>query len=203
MNTFKRKSLYAALAGVSALGGGGAADAGTLDPCGPGQVRVYPCYRTRANAGGNAYWSLWSVVNTPSSAKAVKVRFLEGKNSREVLDFNLFLSKHDVWTAAILPGTDGGAFVGTLDKSCTLPPIPAGGQPFVNFAYTGSTDDQGGPSLECRLARHSPMNGDLRGLIRGRVADNAQYRAEFIGPDGRTTNTSGGGLLTLGMTFYF
>lgn len=148
MNTFKRKSLYAALAGASALGATGAAQAVNLNPDGLGQVLIYPYYTTRADAGGNAYSSLLSVVNTTSSAKAVKVRFLEGKNSREVLDFNLFLSKHDVWTAAILPGSDGGAFVGTLDNSCTLPPIPATGQPFVNFAYVGTQDDKGGGSLD-------------------------------------------------------
>jgi hypothetical protein len=147
MNTFKRKSLYAALAGVSALGVTGAAQAVNLNPDGLGQVLIYPYYTTRADAGGNAYTSLLSVVNTTSSAKAVKVRFLEGKNSREVLDFNLFLSKHDVWTAAILP-SGAGALVGTLDKSCTLPPIPAGGQNFVNFAYVGTQDDKGGPSLD-------------------------------------------------------
>lgn len=148
MNTFKRKSLYAALAGVSALGVTGAAQAVNLNPDGLGQVLIYPYYTTRADAGGNAYTSLLSVVNTTSSAKAVKVRFLEGKNSREVLDFNLFLSKHDVWTAAILPSTTGGALVGTLDKSCTLPLIPSAGQNFVNFAYTGSNSDKGGTSLD-------------------------------------------------------
>jgi hypothetical protein len=150
MNTFKRKSLYAALAGVSALGVTGAAQAVNLNPDGLGQVLIYPYYTTRADSGGNAYTSLLSVVNTTSSAKAVKVRFLEGKNSREVLDFNLFLSKHDVWTAAIFSsvGPNLGAVVGTLDKSCTLPPIPALGQPFVNFAYTGSNSDKGGTSLD-------------------------------------------------------
>jgi hypothetical protein len=62
----------------------------------------------------------------------------------------LFLSKHDVWTAAIFSsvGPNLGAVVGTLDKSCTLPPIPALGQPFVNFAYTGSNSDKGGVSLD-------------------------------------------------------
>jgi hypothetical protein len=147
MNTFKRKSLYAALAGVSALGVTGAAQAVNLNPDGLGQVLIYPYYTTRADAGGNAYTSLLSVVNTTSSAKAVKVRFLEGKNSREVLDFNLFLSKHDVWTAAIF-GSGFGAAVGTLDKSCTLPPIPVTGQAFVNFAYVGTQDDGGGATLD-------------------------------------------------------
>lgn len=36
-------------------------------------------------------------IETDSSCKAVKVRFCEGKNAREVLDFNLFLSPQDVW----------------------------------------------------------------------------------------------------------
>src|SRR5204863_9456876 len=144
MNSFQRKSLYAALAGAGALGVTATADAVSVNPNGLGQVLIYPYYTVNADAAGNAYNSLLSVVNTDSSAKAVKVRFLEGRNSREVLDFNLFLSKHDVWTAAILPSSSGGALVGTLDKSCTLPPIPSGGQNFVNFAYTGGNSDKGG-----------------------------------------------------------
>ena len=148
MNTFKRKSLYAALASVGALGVMGSAEAVNVSPEGVGQALIYPYYTTRADALGNAYASLLSVVNTSSSAKAVKVRFLEGKNSREVLDFNLFLSKFDVWTAAILPNSSGGASVGTADKSCTLPAIPATGKDFVNYAYTGSLSDKGGASLD-------------------------------------------------------
>ena len=49
MNTFKRKSLYAALAGVSALGVTGAAQAVNLNPDGLGQVLIYPYYTTRAD----------------------------------------------------------------------------------------------------------------------------------------------------------
>src|SRR5215510_14367564 len=124
MNTFKKKSLYAAIAGVSALGVTGAAQAVNVNPDGLGQVLIYPYYTTRVDGAGNAYGTLLSVINSTGSAKAVKVRFLEGKNSREVLDFNLFLSPFDVWTAAILPdAATGGARVGTVDVSCTLPPF--------------------------------------------------------------------------------
>src|SRR5690349_512563 len=98
MNTFKKKSLYAALAAVSAPGATTAAEAVNVNPDGLGQVLIYPYYTTRADAAGNSYNSLLSVVNSTASGKAVKVRFLEGKNSREVLDFNLFLSPYDVWT---------------------------------------------------------------------------------------------------------
>jgi hypothetical protein len=153
MNTFKKKSLYAALAGVSALGVTGAAQAVNVNPDGLGQVLIYPYYTTRADSAGNAYATLMSVVNSTASAKAVKVRFLEGKNSREVLDFNLFLSPFDVWTSAILPDTTtGGAKVGTFDLSCTLPPFSQSSTApfvsFVNYAYTGNSDDKGGASLD-------------------------------------------------------
>src|ERR1700676_5390316 len=124
MNSFQRKSLYTALAGVSALGVTSAADAVNVNPNGLGQVLIYPYYTVRADNHGNAYNSLLTVVNSTSSTKAVKVRFLEGKNSREVIDFNLFLSPFDVWTGAVIPSplTAGGRLV-TFDGSCTLPPI--------------------------------------------------------------------------------
>jgi hypothetical protein len=152
MNQFQRKSLYAALAGVGALGMTTAADAVNVNPNGLGQVLIYPYYTVNSDANGNAYNSLLSVVNSTASAKAVKVRFLEGKNSREVLDFNLFLSKHDVWTAAVVPNaSSGGGAVVSFDKSCTIPDnsnfAPPGAQ-FVNFAYTGSSDDKGGSGLD-------------------------------------------------------
>ena len=107
MNTFNRKSLYAALAGLGALSGMGAAEAVNLAPEGLGQALIYPYYTVRNGANGFAYNTLLSVVNTTGSAKAVKVRFLEGKNSKEVLDFNLYLSHNDVWTAGVIPTADG------------------------------------------------------------------------------------------------
>ena len=123
MNSFQRKSLYAALAGVGALGVTGAADAVNVNPNGLGQVLIYPYYTVNSDGAGNAYNSLLSVVNSTNSGKVVKVRFLEGKNSKEVLDFNLWLSPRDVWTAAIIPMGTGAGIV-TADLSCTTPPIP-------------------------------------------------------------------------------
>src|SRR5580765_5218653 len=147
MNIFKKKSLCAALAGIGALGAVGAAQAVNLNPDGLGQVLIYPYYTTRTSPAGNVYNSLLSVVNSTASVKAVKVRFLEGKNSREVLDFNLFLSPKDVWTAGIVPFAVGnGAGIITADQSCTLPAIPPiVGKAFVNFAYSG---DGAGSTLD-------------------------------------------------------
>jgi hypothetical protein len=150
MNTFKKKSLYAALAGVSALGVTGAAQAVSVNPDGLGQALIYPYYTVRDKVAGAPFTSLLSVVNSTSSAKAVKVRFLEGKNSREVLDFNLYLSQKDVWVAAIIP-TANGAGIYTPDTSCTTPTVSASATnptPFVNYAYTGSAADGADTSLD-------------------------------------------------------
>lgn len=150
MNTFKKKSLYAALAGVSALGATGAAQAVSVNPDGLGQALIYPYYTVRDKTAGAPFTSLLSVVNSTSSAKAVKVRFLEGKNSREVLDFNLYLSRRDVWVAAIIP-TATGAGIYTPDLSCTTPKVSSSAAAptiFVNYAYTGSAADGADTSLD-------------------------------------------------------
>ena len=132
MNSFQRKSLYAALAGVGALGVTGAADAVNVNPNGLGQALIYPYYTVNSDAAGNAYNSLLSVVNTTTSAKAVKVRFLEGKNSREVLDFNLYLSPRDVWAAGIIRSSGARCSFGSgvssgrssRSRSCACPYCP-------------------------------------------------------------------------------
>ncbi|APV49633.1 hypothetical protein BWI17_08055 [Betaproteobacteria bacterium GR16-43] len=137
MNTFKRKALISAV--LAGIGAAGTAEAVYLSPNNTGQVLIYPYYTVQSAAGNN--WNTYiSVVNTTSRAKAVKVRFLEGKTSAEVLDFNLFLSPNDVWTGAIIPAdataTSPGRLV-TADVSCTNPPIPATGVDFRNFLFTG------------------------------------------------------------------
>lgn len=68
------------------------------------------------------------------------------------------------------------------------------------YSYFGG---QAGVGLELRFSKHFAINGDVRGFVRGRIDNGAQLNPEFVDGAGRTTNTSGGGLLTLGMTFYF
>jgi hypothetical protein len=118
-----RKNLTAAvLAGLAGAAGiVGSAQAVNVNPDGLGQVLIYPYYTVN---GGNT--TLLSVVNTSEDAKAVKVRFLEGKNSREVLDFNLYMSAYDVWTAS-LKNVAGVPTMKTADTSCTVPYIYGNG----------------------------------------------------------------------------
>lgn len=116
MNTFKKKSLHAAvLAGLGALTAAGTADAVHINPDGVGQVLIFPYYTARA---GN--FTALSIINTTSQTKAVKVRFLEGKASREVLDFNLWMSPQDVFTGAVVATANGARLISN-DNSCVTP----------------------------------------------------------------------------------
>jgi hypothetical protein len=147
MKTFKRKTFYTAvLAAMGAMGVAGSAGAVQLSQDGTGQVLIYPYYTTRT-AGPGDFATYLNVVNTTNSTKAVKVRFLEGKNSREVLDFNLYLSPYDVWAGAISKTTDGAKLT-SVDKSCVTvsggfaASVAAGllYPEFVNYAYVSTGD---------------------------------------------------------------
>lgn len=144
----KRNTLTTAvLASLTGLAGmASVSHAVNVNPDGLGQVLIYPYYTAR---GGND--TLISVVNTTNQTKALKVRFIEALNSREVLDFNLYMSPYDVWTAAVTETAAGGAKMITADTSCTVPyfqggtPGNVGEQEFLNFQYTGSDFGDRGP----------------------------------------------------------
>jgi hypothetical protein len=127
MKSFTQKAIYSALAGSSLMLASGAG-AVNVNNDGMGEVLLYPYYTVR-----NGATTLMTVVNTTTTAKAVKIRINEGKNSAEVLDFNLWLSAKDVWTAAIVATADG-AGITTTDKSCTNPKV-TGTVAFRNNAY--------------------------------------------------------------------
>jgi len=151
MNTVKRKALSCAiLGGLGAAAG--SAHAVYQDPNGLGQALIFPYYTVQSSSG-NPFNTYLSIVNTTSQGKAVKDRFREGKNSSEVLDFNLFLSPNDVWTAAVVPAdttTTGPARIVTGDNSCTSPQIVPGGTgvDFRNYAYVGAQADNAGTGLD-------------------------------------------------------
>jgi hypothetical protein len=145
MKSFTMKALSAAVVAASAFMGSGA-NAVNLNPDGLGEVLVYPYYTARGGAV-----TLMSIVNTTDRAKAVKVRFVEGQNTTEVLDFNLWLSAKDVWTGAIIANSAGtaGRLV-SADKSCTNPRIPAAGVDFRNTAYASDFSTTVGSEFDNR-----------------------------------------------------
>ena len=83
-----------------------------------GHFLFTPYYSVQGNMN-----TLLNIANTDmSNGKAVKVRFRGAANSDDVLDFTVFLSPGDVWTASLTQGADGRAQITTPDSSCTLPP---------------------------------------------------------------------------------
>lgn len=127
-----KKSLSKAVALAATLGAAASAHAVNVNQNGLGQVLLYPVYTAEE---GNV--TAVHVTNTTNQIKAVKVRFVEGMNSQEVLDFNLYLSPNDVWTGGVVQTAEGAALV-TTDKSCTAGALAAEGQPFVTFLFDGS-----------------------------------------------------------------
>lgn len=143
------------LAVASALGGvammSAPAHAMNVAQDGKGEVLLFPYYTVR-----NGFDTIFSVVNTSDRTVLFKVRFREAKNSREVRDFNVALSPHDVWTAGVTASGADGALVRTFDKSCTSPILPAGPNGstevgFTSLGYDGSDSqfvyDNGGRNL--------------------------------------------------------
>ncbi|TXG79896.1 MAG: hypothetical protein E6R14_10245 [Thermomicrobiales bacterium] len=142
------------LAVASALGGvammSAPAHAMNVAQDGKGEVLLFPYYSVL-----NGFDTIFSVTNTSDRTVLFKVRWREAKNSREVRDFNVALSPHDVWTAGVTIN-GSGALVRTFDKSCTSPILPAGPNgstqvDFTSVGYDGSDPafpyDNGGRAL--------------------------------------------------------
>lgn len=104
------------------------ANALTFQAGGVGHALLVPYYNAQ-----NGNMTVLHVTNTDQiNGKAVKVRFRGAANSDDVLDFQVFLSPGDVWTAAVTAGADGVANIVTGDNTCTVPALTNGvGQPFV------------------------------------------------------------------------
>lgn len=114
-----KKSLSQAIAVATLLGAAVTAQAAVgpnLDVAegGVGSALLYPLFTVDNNNS-----TLVSVTNTTDEYKAVKVRFLEGMNSAEVLDFHLYLSPQDVWSGSIV-ATANGAKLMSNDTSCIV-----------------------------------------------------------------------------------
>lgn len=116
----------------------------TLAVDGVGQALIYPYYTVQSNKG-NPFNTYLSVVNHSSDAKALRLRFREGRLAKEVLAANVFLGPRDAWAAAVVP-SPGGARLVSVDRSCTEPPIAnSAGLDFTAARYAG---DGGGDGVE-------------------------------------------------------
>jgi hypothetical protein len=90
-----------------------------LNPGYTGHELIVPYYSVQTGTA-----TMMNIVNTDSvDGKVVKVRFRGAANSDDVLDFTVFLSPKDVWTAGLSQAPNGMAQLTSSDNSCTLPTI--------------------------------------------------------------------------------
>lgn len=139
-----RMKSAARLAAALGLAFPAACPAVSLAVDGVGQALIYPYYTVQSTRGApfNTYLS---VVNHSPDAKALRLRFREGRLAKEVLAANVFLGPNDAWAGAVVPSS-GGARLVSVDRSCTEPAIvdPAG----LAFTAAGYLGDGGGDGIE-------------------------------------------------------
>lgn len=137
-NMFKSKNI--AMAVAAAMGGLAmttTAHAVNLAVDGQGQMLNTSYYGVR-----DGWNTVISITNTSDTETvAAKIRFHEGYNSRDVLDFVVVLSPSDIFNGYLMAGADGVPVFHTQDKSCTVPAIPAAGVPLSTLSITGDNAD--------------------------------------------------------------
>ncbi|MEW6167421.1 MAG: hypothetical protein AB1651_06965 [Pseudomonadota bacterium] len=127
------------------------ASAVNLATDGVGEVAIAPYYTVR-----DGWSTLINLTNTTDSPIVVKVRFHEGINSRDVLDFNVALSAFDVFTGVVRENANGIAEFAATDQpnedglvTCTIPSAVATTPQRLNpLGFSGGTgtasNDDGG-----------------------------------------------------------
>ena len=116
----KKKMLPLAVSAAAAVSMSASAQM-YVDNGGLGEVLIFPFYSAENGNTTNV-----NLVNTAAHGKAIKVRFIEGENSQEVLDFNLYMSPGDHFSMGVSATADGGGQVVTNDNTCTVPKFTAG-----------------------------------------------------------------------------
>jgi len=161
-----------------------------VNPAKTGEVIMFPFYNADNGNATNMH-----LVNTTAEVKAVKIRFVEYKNSEEVLDFNVYLSPNDHFAFGVIKNPNGeGAAVITSDNSCTVPALGSANgdfsgtqvegadgsvvrtQPFVNYQYANSKDADS--SMARTLTGH--VEAIEMGVVSGVLAKAATHGATGV-----------------------
>jgi len=137
----------------------------------------------------------------PAFALEVAADFAGGRDyngfrrNEHALGFNgiFFLNPKNKTQVYLLAGFGWQGATATDDRS---------GRDDIEYKY-GYFGGTAGVGLEFRLSKAVALNLDIRGFVRGRVDDHRRQYPEFTDSNGRTTNTSGGGIFGGGITFYW
>ena len=133
-----KKNIISLAVAATVLGAAAAQAGQYVNPDKTGEVLLFPFYNADNGNQTNMH-----VVNTTASVKAVKIRFVEYKNSDEVLDFNVYLSPKDHFSFTVTKDPNGeGAAVMTRDNTCTVPALGS-----ANGAFAGSTTENADGSI--------------------------------------------------------
>jgi len=173
----KKSKLCKAIAMAAALGGASLglytpASAVNLPANGLGEVLIFPYYTTR-----DGWQTTLSFLNTDErNLIAVKFRFYEGYNSRDALDFNVFLSPGDVFSAVVEEGATGPVLRrAPNDTTCTSPHIPFGNTTANPPVASGSL-----PLSIAAFSGNSVVNGVNRGNADGGPRDVDRLREGYV-----------------------
>lgn len=134
---FKTLGLAAAVAAGS-FGMVSATQAQTVSNTETGDMAIIPYYSTQGD-----WITGFHITNTADEAVAVKVRLRRDTDSADVLDINVVMSPHDVWTAYITDTADGKITLNTQDNTCTVPVRTGTTRTWVSpnpATYTGATE---------------------------------------------------------------
>lgn len=119
---FKQKKLATGIA-MGVLGVAGviaSVQAVYLNSDGTGQVLLFPYFNAQPG-----YVTNINLVNSTDQTKAVKVRIRDGRNSNDILNFNLYMPPADSWSGSLQMGSNSkGQQVGMLtskDRTCAMP----------------------------------------------------------------------------------
>ncbi len=142
MNNFRKSRLSVALAAaMGTLAVSPQVGAVNLATDGIGEVAIAPYFTIR-----NGWETLFNLTNTRNVPIVVKVRFHEGQNSRDILDFNVALSSRDVFAFYLSEGANGPRLNIVDTDTCTIPQL-GNGVDFASsgvLAFTGDSDDKAG-----------------------------------------------------------
>jgi len=162
-----KKNLISLAVAASVLGGAAVQAGQNVSPDGTGELLMFPFYNADNGNATNMH-----IVNTTGDAKAIKIRFVEYKNSDEVLDFNLYLSAYDHFAFGVIKDPNGtGAAVITADNSCTVPALGSANPPFDGTAVTNAAGQtiRTQPFVNYQYANGKDVDSTIERTLMGHV----------------------------------